>query len=335
MVISDDDGASDGDDEMINPSTVNRTKGGIGSTPSARVDSPPRDHGSDEDPDPYGGMSSQEPDTGRGRELPQSQARAEGEYNPAEYDSLNVGNDVKELFQYIGRYKPRPHQLDTKLKCFIPDYIPAVGDIDEFIKVPRPDNKPDFLGLRVLDEPATVQTDPTVLNLQLRQVSKQSGMKPMDVSGIENAVKEPRRIDAWIKSIQELHSGKPPPTMSYSKNMPDIETLMQEWPSEMEELLNQACSPGLSLVPHSNHDPSSIQIAKHEHLAYLRHPLLQVRLPSGNMDIDMMTLTKVFCNLMDIPVYEGKAIESLHVLFTLYLEFKNNPFLKVRCACVS
>ena len=30
----------------------------------------------------------------------------------------------------------------------------------------------------------------------------------------------------------------PRPTVSYAKNMPDIETLMQEWPPEVEEMLN-------------------------------------------------------------------------------------------------
>ena len=33
------------------------------------------------------------------------------------------------------RYKPNIQELDTKLRPFVPDYIPAVGDIDAFIKV--------------------------------------------------------------------------------------------------------------------------------------------------------------------------------------------------------
>lgn len=33
------------------------------------------------------------------------------------------------------RYTPQAIELDHKLKPFIPDYIPAVGDIDAFIKV--------------------------------------------------------------------------------------------------------------------------------------------------------------------------------------------------------
>ena len=34
-----------------------------------------------------------------------------------------------------GRYKPQISELDTRLKPFVPDYIPAVGDIDAFLKV--------------------------------------------------------------------------------------------------------------------------------------------------------------------------------------------------------
>lgn len=46
---------------------------------------------------------------------------------------------LEELFQYTERFKPQSISLDTKLKPFIPDYFPAVGDVDEFLKVPRPD----------------------------------------------------------------------------------------------------------------------------------------------------------------------------------------------------
>lgn len=38
---------------------------------------------------------------------------------------------------------------------------------------------------------------------------------------------------------RELHRQKPAPTVHYQRNMPDIEPLMQEWPAEFEELLNQ------------------------------------------------------------------------------------------------
>lgn len=56
----------------------------------------------------------------------------------------------QDMFKYIGRYTPQPlAPLPTKLMPFIPEYIPAVGGTDEFIKVPRPDGQPDYLGLKV------------------------------------------------------------------------------------------------------------------------------------------------------------------------------------------
>ncbi len=37
--------------------------------------------------------------------------------------------------------------LDTKLRPFIPEYIPTVGEVDAFIKMDRPDEKSETLGL--------------------------------------------------------------------------------------------------------------------------------------------------------------------------------------------
>lgn len=38
---------------------------------------------------------------------------------------------------FLFRYTPQTIELEYKLKPFIPDYIPAVGDIDAFIKVSK------------------------------------------------------------------------------------------------------------------------------------------------------------------------------------------------------
>jgi uncharacterized membrane protein YkvA (DUF1232 family) len=38
-------------------------------------------------------------------------------------------------FHVIFRYTPQSIELEYKLKPFIPDFIPAVGDIDAFLKV--------------------------------------------------------------------------------------------------------------------------------------------------------------------------------------------------------
>ena len=61
----------------------------------------------------------------------------EGMYDPAEFVDLSVSSEVREVFEYITRYVPQKIELDYKLKPFIPDFIPAVGDIDAFIKVKK------------------------------------------------------------------------------------------------------------------------------------------------------------------------------------------------------
>ena len=69
-------------------------------------------------------------------------------YNPADYSHLNeqVGSEIVSLFDLIERFKPQQVELDTKLKCFIPEYMPAMGDVDEFIKVARPDGRVEEAG---------------------------------------------------------------------------------------------------------------------------------------------------------------------------------------------
>lgn len=32
-------------------------------------------------------------------------------------------------------------ELDATLKVFIPEYIPAVGEVDAYLKMPRPDQE--------------------------------------------------------------------------------------------------------------------------------------------------------------------------------------------------
>ncbi|KAJ0394522.1 hypothetical protein P43SY_008101 [Pythium insidiosum] len=209
-----------------------------------------------------------------------------GGYKESDFAHLKVSNDIKELFQYISRFKPQDIELETRLKCFIPEYIPAVGDMDAFLKLARPDGEPDFLGLKTLDEPALQQSDATVLDLQLRSTSKKKHGDVV-VRSLENAEKSPKDIDRWIRSIAELHRTKPPPQVHYSKPMPDIESLMQVWPDEFEELLAKTA------------------------------------LPSAALDVSLEQYSRVICALLDIPVHRN-VFESLHVLFTLYLEFRSN-----------
>lgn len=50
---------------------------------------------------------------------------------------------------------------------------------------------------------------------------------------------------------------------------------------------------------------------------------MQVKLPSADMNMSVKEYANVICSIMDIPVY-GSVVQSLHVLFTLYSEFKSN-----------
>ena len=109
----------------------------------------------------------------------------------------------------------------------------------------------------------------------------------MLVRAVEHAEKDPKAITGWINSISDLHRHKPAPSVRYSKPMPDIEALMQIWPAPMEELLDT-------------------------------HPL-----PDAEISLDLASYVRMVCAMLDIPVHNSLT-ESLHVLFTLYSDFKAN-----------
>lgn len=73
-------------------------------------------------------------------------------YNPADYKNLNISPEIKDLFKHITNYIPEVYELETHLKPFIPEYIPAIGEVDAFIKIPRPDNEEENLGISIIDE---------------------------------------------------------------------------------------------------------------------------------------------------------------------------------------
>lgn len=130
---------------------------------------------------------------------------------------------MKDLFEYITRYKPQKIDLETKLKPFVPDYIPAVGEVDACLKMPKPDGQKEDLGINQLDEPALNCEDKTVLELKYVQSKNVVRSAPMTVDSIEGADKKPKEISRWINSMHELHKSRPAPTVSYSKQMPDFD----------------------------------------------------------------------------------------------------------------
>ncbi len=212
----------------------------------------------------------------------------QGGYDPAAFRDLPVSSEIAEIFKFIERYQPQTIELEFKLKPFIPDYIPSIGDIDAFLKVHRPDGKEDNLGFIVVDEPSSNQSDPHVLDLFFRTLSKQSTnevRQPSAVKSVES--NNTKAIDSWIRNISALQKNKPVQTVNYQRTMPDIDTLMQVWTPEFEELLKE------------------------------------VSLPSPELNVDLNTYTDIICSLLDVPVYKSRT-QSIHVLFTLFSEFKNS-----------
>ena len=75
-----------------------------------------------------------------------------------------------------------------------------------------------MLGLAVVDEPSSNQSDPHVLDLFFRTLSKQAGaesVQPTTVKSVEN--NNTKAIDSWIRNISALQKNKPIQTVNYQK----------------------------------------------------------------------------------------------------------------------
>ena len=103
-----------------------------------------------------------------------------------------------------------------------------------FLKMPKPDGTKEELGITVLDEPALNHEDKGVLEMRYIQEKSVVLKEPMNVERIEHADKKPKEISKWITAMQNLHAERPPPSVSYTKPMPEFDALMQEWPPELE-----------------------------------------------------------------------------------------------------
>ena len=79
--------------------------------------------------------------------------------------------------------------------------MPAVGEVDAFLKMPKPDGTREDLGITVLDEPALNSEDKSVLELKYVQSKNVVRSAPLDVDSIENADKKPKEIARWIAAV--------------------------------------------------------------------------------------------------------------------------------------
>jgi len=207
---------------------------------------------------------------------------------PAQYVNLPVSQEVRDVLKYVTKYTPINMPIETPLRPFESGYIPCIGEVDAFLKVPRPDGQPEVLGLSRLDEPSIRESDPSLVTMQLRAVSKTLASPEVQVRAIERAEDHPDEVDKWVQSIEKLHKDVPPPRVQYSQRMPDVESLMQVWPAEVEGLLGPDSLEGLEWV-----------------------------------DLSLEEYLKVLCAILGIPV-GANLIDSAHLFFTLFIEVSNN-----------
>lgn len=217
-------------------------------------------------------------------------------FNIADFEKLaSTNSDYKIAFSFMNRFQVNDIQLDSKLKPFIPSYIPSIGEVDAFLKPNKPDKSNEELGINIIDEPTIEGIDPDTFRLKLMYLKKNTGgYININIPTISNAEKNPKDIQSWIDKIADLP--KTSGSVPYSKNMPKIEDLMQFWHEKMESAVSQ------------------------------------FKLPDEKVNLSTDIYSKIVCNLLDIPIHKGtnnkSLIESLHVLFSLYSYVKENQAYK-------
>lgn len=93
----------------------------------------------------------------------------------------------------------------------------------------------------------------------------------------------------WIKNVSELHKGRPPATVNYTKQMPNFDLLMEEWPPAMERALKE------------------------------------ISFPTPDIAMSTIDYASVMLAILGIPRHKNpnnkSVIEALHVMLTLYQDF--------------
>ena len=165
------------------------------------------------------------------------------------------------------------------------------------VKPPRPDGAADGCGSAWVDEPGPEQSEPTLLDLQLRAASRRSGAgetEPSHVRAIEHA-RVAREVGRWVASVADVRRAaaaggaagappRPPP-------LPDLERLLHEW-------------------------PPAVQAA-----------LVAAPLPSADLDVSLADYLRIACALLDVPVRANGLVHAAYALFALFLDARDHPGL--------
>ncbi|XP_075153354.1 intraflagellar transport 46 [Haematobia irritans] len=158
---------------------------------------------------------------------------------PDKWENLQVNQEIKDLFPYILKYIPQHIETAYHLQPFIPDYVPAVGDVDAFLQVTEPpllnpqrrrevEEHLKKLGLYFLDEPSGAQSEPSLLNMKLRSALTGSGSNGRSTSAsLVPTAKSNKDIDKWINEVEQVHMSQSVYDVQPRK---DIENMVIDWP---------------------------------------------------------------------------------------------------------
>lgn len=213
-------------------------------------------------------------------------------HGSAHYDQLDVSEELQELFRLVDAYEPVDLAIETPLRPFLPDKMfVAVGEADAGVRIPRPDGVPDGLGTAVLDEALPGdQSDVAVLELRLRQRSRTVASRNVAVRRIEKASEHGDEIDRWIAGVVEVQAVQPSPDVRHRNAMPRAEQILRAWPQGMAEEMRSG----------------------------------KLELPSAHIDMSVEDYARMLCSLLDIPVYEGGLVDSVHALLGAFAELQNS-----------
>jgi intraflagellar transport protein 46 len=154
-----------------------------------------------------------------------------GFYDPSAFSTLEANDEMKEVFQFITKYKIEDPKFDINLMPFFPDFVPIVGEVDGFIKVPRPDGGNDLLGLTVLDEPALIESNEQKINLALKDLVKgRSG--DLDITRTIDYNTEKSEIKKWIEFCANKKQVNREFTYSDKPIADLVDTCMNKYPTK-------------------------------------------------------------------------------------------------------
>ncbi|KAH0571595.1 Intraflagellar transport complex B protein 46 [Spironucleus salmonicida] len=200
------------------------------------------------------------------------------EEQSVDLDFTQLSND--DLINMYKLFQPTEMLLETLFVPFLQEYQPSIGEVDPYIKLPRPDNSIDKIGVSVLDEPCINQSNKVVLISKLSQTQIKLYQKHQKYCEVP-IVTDLSTLNDFIFQIEQLHQKSP-----------------QKY--EYKHPINQQC---LEMYDKTFEDD-----------------VKQILLPTAQIQLDVIQYFQVICTLLDIPYYNDSKLDSLMMLFELYYE---------------